>query len=448
MKKVDREFNEDILEKAGLVSQSENKTRYYDRFRNRLMFPIFDLTGRVVGFGGRSLSEDEDEPKYMNSPETTLFQKGSLLYGLNFANRTILEKNKALIVEGYTDFVRCHQEGLTNVISPCGTSLSEEQISMIIRRYPEAEFIVCFDGDKAGQNAASRASAKMLGRGNTKVCLLPEGHDPASLYEHGERLEPYLEKSVYSLDFLVDHLAKEKGLDISKPEGILALLSVMKDDVKAAPQASHGLICDFLAKKLYVRTESIEAIVLGKKPKEATETRAVQADWKRNWETRFVRQLLADGKPETILYFVDQKNILKYLSAEARALVLYLKEAKRYFNIAQDSLFQTSKEIVNTLVGKSFEEEIVLSEARLYEFFEPMPEEKTAMKNHKDKVIDLKKYQKPNLQDMEMSLWMLKFLYISSRMPSTLSRSRIHRKIGRWLKDGVEMVEMKQSKRK
>lgn len=169
----------DLLVAAGLVVKSDNKT--YDRFRGRIMFPIHNATGQVVAFGARhiALSVATDSPKYINSPETIVYHKGALLYGLSFAKQRIKQENNCYLVEGYTDVLAFHMAGLEHVVASAGTSLTEEQINYL-RRFT-AKVTIVFDGDQAGIQAALRGIDGLLAKGfEVKVVLLPSGEDPDS----------------------------------------------------------------------------------------------------------------------------------------------------------------------------------------------------------------------------------------------------------------------------
>ena len=134
---------------AGLVSKNEKTGNIYDRFRNRVMFPVFDVKGKVIGFGGRVL--DDSKPKYLNSPETMIFQKGTNLYGLNFAIKNKLQEDYMIIVEGYMDLIALHQYGITNTVASLGTALTVNQ-ARLLKRYVN-KVIISYDADLAGQTA-------------------------------------------------------------------------------------------------------------------------------------------------------------------------------------------------------------------------------------------------------------------------------------------------------
>lgn len=166
------------LEAAGLVLPKQRGTGHYDRFRNRIIFPIFDVRGRVVGFGGRAL--DEATPKYLNSPETSVFSKGTCLYGLDAARDGVLREKRVVVVEGYTDCLMAHQHGIDWVVATLGTALTPQHVS-ILRRYTDEVWLV-FDGDEAGRAAAERSTDLFLEQDvDVRVVLLPGGDDPCDV---------------------------------------------------------------------------------------------------------------------------------------------------------------------------------------------------------------------------------------------------------------------------
>jgi DNA primase len=179
-------FSEKLLIEAGLIGRAEERGSTYDRFRNRLMFPIWDGKGRVIAFGGRILKEGE--PKYLNSPDTPTFIKGKTLYAYNLALPVARQGEEPLIVvEGYMDVIAMHQGGLKSAVAPLGTALTPEQMALLWRGTEDP--VLCFDGDSAGTRAAHRAAQRALGIlkvGQTlRFCFLPKGEDPDSLLRAG-----------------------------------------------------------------------------------------------------------------------------------------------------------------------------------------------------------------------------------------------------------------------
>ncbi|GAA4845603.1 DNA primase [Algivirga pacifica] len=192
-------FKEDILEAAGLIMRKED--RKYDRFRSRVMFPIHNLAGRVIAFGARTLKKD-DKPKYLNSPETEVYHKSDVLYGIFQAKNALRMEDNALLVEGYTDVLSLHQSGIENVVASSGTALTEGQIKLV-KRFTN-NMTVLYDGDEAGIKASLRGTDLILEQGmDVRVVVLPEGQDPDSYCRElgGQRFKEYIDK--HARDFIL-----------------------------------------------------------------------------------------------------------------------------------------------------------------------------------------------------------------------------------------------------
>lgn len=198
---------------AGLMIKSQ-KEALYDRFRNRVMFPIFDVRGKVIGFGGRVL--DDSKPKYLNSPETPVFKKGTNLYGLNFAIRDLKDK-MLIIVEGYMDCISLHQYGITNVIASLGTALTPQQ-AKLLKRYAD-KIIISYDADLAGQNATLRGMEILRNEGfDIRVLTVPQGKDPDEYIRSNGR-EAFLKLIDGALPLIDYRIKKAKeGIDLNRPE--------------------------------------------------------------------------------------------------------------------------------------------------------------------------------------------------------------------------------------
>ncbi len=180
-KEIERKNMDMVLfRKLGLILQSEkDPSRLYDRFRNRLMFPIHNLSGKIVAFGGRTMSDDPEIPKYINSPESPIYKKSEILYGLFYAKEWIRQERYAIFVEGYMDFLQLFQNGIKNVVATSGTALTEEH-ARLVRRYTQ-DVVLCYDADTAGINAALRGGQVLFQNNlNVRVLILPEGEDPDS----------------------------------------------------------------------------------------------------------------------------------------------------------------------------------------------------------------------------------------------------------------------------
>ncbi len=192
---LQKQYSQDILEKSGLVIKKEDGN-FYDRFRNRVLFPIHNLSGKVVAFGARILISDKKQPKYINSPETEVYHKSNVLYGIFQAKNEIRNKDNSFLVEGYTDVISLHQAGITNVVASSGTALTKEQIKLV-SRYSE-NITVLYDGDKAGINASIRGIDLILEQGlNVYAVTFPEGEDPDSYVKQigAERFEQYIKEN-------------------------------------------------------------------------------------------------------------------------------------------------------------------------------------------------------------------------------------------------------------
>lgn len=178
---ITKGYTEENLEKSGLIIKKDDKLKknLYDRFRTRLIFPIHNVYGKVVAFGGRKLSDAIEGPKYINSPETPIFHKSNILYGIYQAKKTIKEEDNCYLVEGYTDVISLHMIGIKNVVASGGTSLTENQINLLSRFTKNITII--FDGDEAGLSASMRGIDIILEQGlNVKIIILPKDEDPDS----------------------------------------------------------------------------------------------------------------------------------------------------------------------------------------------------------------------------------------------------------------------------
>ena len=229
-------FGKDIIEKAGLIIKKEEKV--YDRFRGRVIFPIYNQTGKVIAFGARTLKKDTKQPKYVNSPETEIYHKSNVLYGLHMAKGPIRKADNCFLVEGYTDVISLHQVGIENVVSSSGTSLTEEQIRLV-SRYSE-NITVLFDGDPAGIKASLRGIDMLLAGGqNVKAVVLPEGHDPDSYSKElgGYEFRKYLEENAHDfITFKINLFVNEaKGDPVKKAttiRNIVESISQIPDPIK------------------------------------------------------------------------------------------------------------------------------------------------------------------------------------------------------------------------
>jgi DNA primase len=232
----------EFLEKSGLTIVKEDKK--FDRFKGRVIFPILSMSGRVLGFGGRTLKTSKSTAKYLNSPESKIYYKSKVLYGLFHAKQEIAKQDNCFLVEGYTDVMRMHERGIRNVVSSSGTALSSDQIRLINRL--TNNITVVFDGDSAGINAAFRGIDIILEQGmNVKICNLPEGEDPDS----------------FAKDKNVDELSSyflENSKDFITYKASLLIEGAKNDPIKKAETirdmvASISKISDQIKKEIYIK---------------------------------------------------------------------------------------------------------------------------------------------------------------------------------------------------
>jgi len=235
-----------LVEQAGLIKARKTNNGYYDQFRDRLMIPIQDIQGRVIGFGSRTLGTDE--PKYLNSPETPLFDKGKTLFGLDKAKNSIQKQDQAIVVEGYFDVITLHAAGFTHAIAALGTAFSKEQLKLLLRYTDSKQVIFNFDADKAGTKATQRAIGEIepliySGQVNLRVLNLPEGKDADEfLKSSSESIQQYqalINNSPLWFDWQIQQLLVNKNLKQADHfeqvgKGMIQLLNQLEDSNQLA----------------------------------------------------------------------------------------------------------------------------------------------------------------------------------------------------------------------
>jgi len=358
------------LERSGLVTAREGGSGFYDRFRGRIIFPIADVHGRIIAFGGRIIGEGE--PKYLNSPETELYSKGRNLFGLNYAKEAIRKQDFAILVEGYLDFVIPYQEGVQNLIASLGTALTEQQVKLLARY--TRRIVVNFDPDSAGISATKRSIEMLLNEGfKVNVLTLPEGDDPDTyVLKNGAHVyRRLLTVSQPFLDYIIEQSVREH--DTTKPAGkvetlnsILPYLNMVRDRVERSEYASH--VADRL---------KIEDRIVREELKRAAMSRAEQIDARKirltseitPAEKRLLTLIVNNGAIRaSILSQIDESDF-SGLRTESifRALLELEKTATvpNYANLSQylTSGSQTDEELVTAILpliligGDELEEE-------------------------------------------------------------------------------------------
>jgi DNA primase len=294
-----------LLEKAGLVLYNQKKDSYYDRFRGRIIFPIFGLTGKVVAFGGRSILNAD--PKYLNSPDTPVYSKGKILYGLNFSKESIRDTGEVIIVEGYTDFVSLYQAGITNIAASLGTSLTSDQVSQTLRFAPK--IIINYDGDSAGKLATSRGISLYFEKASEpEILILPENLDPDS----------YLRK--YGIDKYITHL-KKGGIPLIK---FLIKLFAPENGIKTVEE------------KINIATKIIEIILINPNTirgseylKQVSEYLALDEQVVRDSiRVKQSRKESAEKSEEKVTFLLAEKRLLQILLEDKRIASYVFPEMK------------------------------------------------------------------------------------------------------------------------
>ena len=244
-----KHFEPAIVEQSGLILRKEGASHYYDRFRGRLIFPICDEQGRVIGFSGRVLSGDEKTAKYVNSPESPIFTKGKVMFGLDKSKRAILDARCAIVCEGQLDLIACFMAGVKNVVAPQGTALTGDH-ARILKRYAD-EVVLCFDSDSAGQNAAARSLDSLLAPGlAVRVASIPTPHDPDSYIKEfgGPAFRQLIQNAQGFFDYYLDRLCA--GNDLSGDRGRRAVVQAMSE---AAHKTGSAVLLDTYAQKTALR---------------------------------------------------------------------------------------------------------------------------------------------------------------------------------------------------
>jgi DNA primase len=244
-----KNFEFELVEKAGLILRKENGEHFYDRFRGRLIFPIDDEQGRVIGFSGRILSGDEKTAKYVNSPETLIFTKSKIFYGLDKSKRAILDAGFAIICEGQLDLISCFMAGIQNVVAPQGTAFTDQH-ARILKRYTN-EAVLCFDSDDAGQNAVVRSLDHLLASGLAiRVAILPAPHDPDSFIKNfgAEKFQDLIKNADGFFDYFLNRLCATN--EITSDKGRVAVLRAMAE---AVHKTNNTVLIDTYAQKTALR---------------------------------------------------------------------------------------------------------------------------------------------------------------------------------------------------
>ena len=333
-------------EKAGLIIPKKNGG-YYDRFRGRVIFPIFDMEGRVAGFGGRVL--DNSLPKYLNTPETPVFHKGELLYGLNTAFTNIRETGRVIIVEGYTDVLALNRHGFHEAVATLGTALTQSHIRKL--KGFTKEIIVVFDSDAAGKNAAIKSLPLFLNEGLTaRVMILPEGDDPDT-FINNKGLDAFLdllEKSVSMFDFYID--AKQFEME----SGVTGQIELLNEVIPVMAQITSELQRSVYVKHLCEKCGIQESIIHDELARQS-KTGAIK-DNKKNLESKIngsrVKSLKEYHLLNLLIHFPETAD--RILRDDFRLLISDSVVVKIFDKLAE--IYRLDQEMVPEKVLESMQE--------------------------------------------------------------------------------------------
>lgn len=372
-------YKEKYLEKSGLSIVKPNQT--YDRFRNRVIFPIHNLSGKVIGFGGRILTNDKKKPKYLNSPESDIYNKSKILYGIYFSKGEIVKEDNCLMVEGYTDVISLHQSGIKNVVASSGTSLTVDQIRLV-KRYTQ-NITILYDGDAAGLKASFRGIDLVLEQGmNVRVVLFPDGEDPDSFASShsSEDTRTYLQKN--AVDFIQ---FKSKLLFQENEHDPSARASAIEEIAK-----SIALIPNLLKRDEYIK-ETWESLGIDQQ-KLSYRVSNLRNKSKNQQELTHERQAIAQAKiplPEENKIFeeknVTQDELIRVLVLYGRFLTTYVDSEGELHNIS------VSEFIINELMVLDFRFADELNQQIYTRFVENLeskyiPDEKIFLKDNNPKI--------------------------------------------------------------
>ncbi len=332
---------------AGLIKKMEGTPNsFYDTFRGRIIFPINDSSGRVVGFSGRILVPDEKSPKYLNSPETILFNKSEILFGLDKAKKDVRQHDYSVLVEGQMDLVMMHQVGITNTVATSGTALTQDQLVKLKRL--SNRLIICYDGDDAGFSASNRSSKIALSLGmELKVAKMPEGKDPADLAkEKPEILAEALKNSKHIIDFYTDSLLEKKISGRELGEEIRKNVLPYIAELQSSIEKSHFI--KTIAQKTFIKEEALwddlKSIVKNEVPTEVVKTnhkseskihtlerKIIGIVWLQKGNKNSLQGVSADETEKRVKELMGQRydEINKELTKEKETLLF---ETESYYN--------------------------------------------------------------------------------------------------------------------
>jgi len=394
-------FSDQEIEKAGLAKAAEKG--YYDRFRNRVMFPISDSSGRIIAFSGRIFKDDGKSAKYLNSPDTALFNKSNVLYGLDKAKDSIRKNNFSILVEGQMDLILSHQAGYRNTVATSGTALSDATVSKentvsnlgLVRRLSE-NIVLAFDADKAGFNASMRAGKIALSLGmDVKVAKMPEGVDPADLIakDGAPAWKEAIKNSKHLIEFLLNKIIEEKGTDLRKAgrdikEKVLPYVDALSGSIEKAYflkkisdassipeealQEDLNKVSDMLKQEREDITEAIEAVKQHRKDHILSRLLGI-ALWQKSLEKAVI-------EPERLLENLSQllgKSVQDILGGTALNGEDLIFEAEVFYG-KYEGLEKEVEELLTNLKEEYLKEELGMKMRELHAAEEHKEQEKSS----------------------------------------------------------------------
>ncbi len=343
-------FSKEILIEAGLIKQKEKSSKeFYDTFRERIMFPIYNLSGKVVGFGGRILKETEDQSKYINSPQTEVFDKSKLLFGLFKGRNEIRSKESVILVEGYADVIALHQAGLKNAIATCGTSLTKEQLHQIAR-YCKTIYIA-YDGDEAGQKATERAIHMALPLGfEVLVVKLIENEDPDSIVKKygAKAFNNLLDNAKSFLQYLFE-LAQSKSI-LSRPPQKSKFIHYCLNLISSIPdRLQHPEYIQELADLLSISYSQLETLFKEKSKIENQKKTSENTSQQKVIIENLQPNELESEEENLIKICLDDPNTIEYLTIKQKfnSSRMISEKGKELFKIIEE---HKGKDILNNIL--------------------------------------------------------------------------------------------------
>lgn len=325
-------YSELDLVNCGLVLKSEKGT-YYDRFRNRIMFPIFDVTGKIIGFGGRVM--DDSKPKYLNSPETKVFKKGTNLYGLNYAIRN--NRSRALvIVEGYMDCISLHQHGITNVVASLGTALTPF-MAKLLKRYAD-KVIMSYDADNAGVNATMRGLEILRKEGlDIRILTVPEGKDPDEYIRKNSK-EAFIKLADSSLS-LIDYriLRAKENYNISNAAGAHEYIMSAIDIIEVLDPVERDIYVNKISSETGVKNSAIYDLMNNKLEKNVNDDNIMNTP-EGFGQKLYLEPAYISAERNLLKIMVINKDAYKYIMGNTSAEDLVMQSHKKIFTAICDNM--------------------------------------------------------------------------------------------------------------